>query len=114
MSALPKYPGIPKTLGGVEYIIPPISLRALQLLKPQIDTFSNEADIASMDTVTQALHAALLRNYPDITYDEVGDMIDVGNMFELFEMVMDVSGLKRKAYLEAQAGGSGEGKPNQG
>lgn len=112
MMSIVKYPGIKKTIGGVDYIIPPISLGALQQLQASINQFNaGVIDDESISTTITVLHSALKRNYPTITIEDVGEMVDVGNMFELFEMVMDVSGLKRKA-LEA-VGATGELTPNQ-
>jgi hypothetical protein len=111
MAAVVKYPGIPKVLGGIEYVIPPIALRPLQQLQSRINAFGNSIDEESIETAVTVIHSALKRNYPEITIEEVGDMVDVGNMFELFEAVMDVSGMKRKA-LET-GGDSGEPLPGQ-
>ena len=107
-----KYLGIKKNLGGVEYVIPPISLGALQQLQKSINTFTDGViDEASITTTINVLHASLKRNYPEMTAEQVADMVDVGNMFELFEVVMDVSGLKRKEIELAEQ--SGEAVPNQ-
>jgi hypothetical protein len=48
-------------------------------------------------TVIDTAHAALRRNYPDTTREDVADMLGLENMVEVMECVMDVSGLKRKA-----------------
>ncbi|ENT1749659.1 hypothetical protein CAA71_002200, partial [Neisseria gonorrhoeae] len=48
--------------------------------------------------------AALKRNYPDLTREEAADLIDIGNMNEVFAAVMDVSGLKRREQEAAQTG----------
>lgn len=93
-----KYPGIPIVLGGVEYVVPPIALGALEQLQESIAGYSgNPLERGQIGTVVDAAHAALRRNYPDLTREQVADMIDVGNMADVFECVMDVSGLKRKA-----------------
>lgn len=114
MTQLVKFPGIVKTIGGTEYIIPPISLRTLQIMQSEIEQINQSVmDAKSIDTAITVIHSALKRNYPQITLDEVGDLVDVGSMFDLFEVVMDVSGLKRKAIEEAKAGEAGEQKPNQ-
>jgi len=101
--ATAKYPGIKINLGGVDYIIPPISLGALQQLQSRVAAFEGGADSESVSTVIDVTHSALKRNYPEITVAQVSDMVDLGNMMDIFEMVMDVSGLKRKA-IEASGG----------
>lgn len=105
MAGLVKYPGIPLTLGGVEYVVPPIALGALEQLQERIAKVeSNSVNAESAATVIDAATAALRRNYPDITREQVADMIDVGNMVDVFMTVMDVSGLRRKELEAASAG----------
>jgi hypothetical protein len=97
-----KVKGLPVDLNGSVYIIPPIALGALEQLQDRITTFTGDVtDMKQIATVIDAAHAALKRNYPEITRSEVADLIDVSNMAEVFEAIMDVSGLKRKA---AQSG----------
>lgn len=84
------------------YVIPPIALGALEQLQQRITEFSGDVmDTKSVATVIDAAHAALKRNYPDLTREAVADLIDVENMADVFACVMDVSGVKRKA---AEAG----------
>jgi hypothetical protein len=112
MKELPRFEGVAKTIGGVEYIIPPISLRTFKQLQDVLELFEDGVvDAKTIDTAVTVIHAALNRNYPDITIDDVAEIVDIGNMFEIFEVVMDVSGLKRKALEEESL--SGELTPNQ-
>ena len=104
-----KVKGVPVVLGGDTYIVPPIALGALEQLQERIASFTGDVtDLKQVATVIDAAHSALKRNYPDMTRDQVADVIDVGNMADVFEAVMDVSGLKRKG-LEAQ----GEATPGK-
>ncbi len=105
-----KIKGMPVDLAGTVYVIPPLSLGALEAMQDGLSSVNTAAlDRESTRTILDAAHAALKRNYPDLSREDVGNMIDVGNMGEVFEAIMDVSGLKRKA-LEAE----GEGKPSTG
>ncbi|QMT41239.1 hypothetical protein [Neisseria shayeganii] len=100
-----KIAGVAVTLNGQEYVIPPIALGALEQLQERIGRFDGNAqDIQQVSTVIDCAHAALRRNYPDLTREQVADLIDIGNMTEVFEAVMDVSGLKRKAQEAERAG----------
>lgn len=106
-----KVKGIPVELGGVTFIVPPLSLGALEQLQAGIAGFTGDVfDKAQIALVIDAALAALKRNYPDITREQVAECIDVANMPEVFEAVMDVSGLKRKS-LEAVT--PGEAQPGQ-
>lgn len=107
--AIVKVKGVPVELGGVEYIIPPLSLGALEQLQDRVASFTG--DIRSKEqvaTVMDAAHAAMKRNYPEITREQIGEMIDVGNMAEVFEAVMDISGLKRKSLEPGEPKGATE------
>nr|DAX55097.1 MAG TPA: tail tube protein [Caudoviricetes sp.] len=97
--------GVTVELNGTEYVIPPIALGALEQLQSRIGAFDgNVQDAKQISTVIDCAHSALKRNYPDMTREEVADLIDIGNMNEVFAAVMDVSGLKRKEQEAAQAG----------
>ena len=97
--------GVTVELNGANYVIPPIALGALEQLQSRIGEFDgNVQDAKQISTVIDCAHAALKRNYPEMTREEVDDLIDIGNMGEVFAAVMDVSGLKRKEQEAAQAG----------
>lgn len=99
-----KVKGIPVELGGETLVIPPLALGALEQLQERVGNFRGDIrDKEQVATVIDAAHAALKRNYPEMTREQVADAIDIGNMADVFEAVMDVSGLKRKA-LETAAG----------
>lgn len=97
--------GVTIELNGTNYVIPPIALGALEQLQERIVAFNgNVQDVKQISTVIDCAYAALRRNYPDMTREEVADLIDIGNMNEVFVAMMDVSGLKRKEQEAAQAG----------
>jgi len=103
-----KVKGIPKDLGGTTYVVPPLSLGALEQLQERITAFTGDiSDGTQAPIVVDTAWAALKRNYPDISRETVADIIGLENMVEVFEAVMDISGMKRKAY-EAMSAGSGD------
>lgn len=106
-----KFKGIKKPLGNVEYIIPPLSLTSLEALQDRLASYTGGADKESIATVIDSLHAALKRNYPEITRADIGELVDLGNMQEIMECVMDVGGLLRK---QAEATGDAPGEPLTG
>lgn len=98
-----KVKGIKIELAGVDRVVPPLSLGSLEQLHEPIQKFmANVSDLSNVRVVVDAAHAALKRNYPEITREEVADAIGLDNMNDVFEAIMDVSGLKRKS-LEAAA-----------
>lgn len=90
--------------GGQKRIIPPLSLGALERLQGGLSALEASAAVSpeAIKTVMEAAHAGLKRNYPSITKEEVGELVDIGNMTEVISCLMDVSGIKRK-QIEADA-----------
>lgn len=93
--------GIAIDLGGAEYTVPPLSLAAVEAFQDRLAGFDGTLSAPSVGLVLDVAHAALKRNYVTITRAELAELIDLGNMGEVFEAVMDVSGLRRK---ESEAG----------
>lgn len=96
--------------GGIKYVIPPITLGALQKMRRHLTVLQSitEADaLAGADVCIEVAHVAMLRNYPTLTLEDVGNLIDLGNMHEIMSCVLDLDGSLRKARL-------GHGSPAQG
>lgn len=99
-----KVKGIPFEFSGCTLVIPSLSLGAMEQLQERLAGMSDDMfDPENISTVIDTLHAALGRNYPDMTREEVANLVDLENMQEAMTCAMDVSGLKRKA-LEAAKG----------
>lgn len=92
-----KFKGIKITLGDKDLVVPPLNFRALQQLQDRLGKFNGGVDPESISLVVDSAYAALQRNYPDIDRDWLIDALDLGNMTDVMEAVMDVSGLKRKS-----------------
>jgi len=87
-------------LSGEEYKIPPLNFRSLRELQGKISSLNTGGGLptaAQMTTVIEVVHAALKRNYPDITVEAIEDIVDVGNMMQVFTAVLQVSGMQRAA-----------------
>lgn len=111
MTGTTRVKGIPVEMGGTVFIVPPLSLGALEQLQDALEHFTGDIrDKSQMATMLDATHAALRRNYPEITREQVGEMVDLENMQRVMEAVMDVSGLKRR-QLEAGGDTPGEATP---
>jgi hypothetical protein len=103
-----KIPGIELTLGGQAWIVPPAPLGALEQFDELLERMEdfNPMNPVWRRMIVDITFAALKRNYPEIAREDVAGMLDVANMLEVFESVMDVAGLKRKATEEGEAGGA--------
>lgn len=95
-------PGIKFDFGGGKvYTVPPLALGDLRRLQKQLEDLAPSAmDPATIDTVVDAVHSALKRNYPSMTTQEVEGLVDLGNMFDALGCVMDAGGIKRKQIEE--------------
>ena len=103
--------GIPLELGGTTYIVPPLSLGALEQLKDALEKFTGDIrESEQVSTVIDAATAALKRNYPEFTREQVADLIDLENMQDVFLALMDVSGLRRKKLESGEGDAPGEAK----
>lgn len=108
-NGLPKIKGIAIDFGGTTMIVPPLSLGAMQQLQEGLANFTGDIrDPAQIALIIDATHAALRRNYPELTREQAAEILDLENMSDVMQAVMDVSGLKRKAK---EADASGEAQP---
>ena len=109
-------PGVEYDFGGGRiYLVPPLSLGALQMLQDriaQLNTLSS-VDPVAVATMIEAAHLALRRNYPAITPAEVAELVDVSNIGEVYDCLLDVAGVKRKAQA-AERGNAAAKSPSAG
>lgn len=100
----PRFAGQDVNLGGTVYTVPPLALGALRRLLPKIQALSLGEDLMpDLSQVVDLLEiclAALQRNYPDMTLEELGDIVDLGNFKQLVAVVMGQSGLEVKTAPE--------------
>lgn len=101
-SGHPLLDGVPITLSGIVYILPPCSLATLKRNAKGIDAFAKQGGSFNLselaiDTIQSVVFEALRRNYPDITADFVAEHLGLDVIMETFQAAMDVSGLMRKA-----------------
>lgn len=86
--------GITMKLAGEEYIVPPLTFRQLKAHYSLIEELNNPetAPIKKMESIVKLTHAALSRNYPDLTIEQVEELIDMGNLKTVSEAVLGSSG----------------------
>lgn len=100
-------PGKNLDLAGRSWLVPPINFAALKkhrALIAEMRTGSVELTDAQQDAMLDLIYLALRRNYPDITLEQVEEMIDLANMQPVFEAIMTVSGFEAAAAGESQPG----------
>lgn len=90
-------PGIDIEMGGITYVVPPLALGDMEVYQKKIAGVIGGIDANSVAVVLDVSIAALRRNYPDMTREDLGRIVDVSNFMDLFNSVMDIAGLRRKA-----------------
>lgn len=92
-----KYKGYELELGGTKYVFPPLSLGAIEMLQEKITEVTVNAASGNMLTqigsIIDISLASLKRNYPEITREQVADMIDISNIESIFVNIMSTSGM---------------------
>lgn len=86
--------GVPIQLAGIEYTCPPLSLGQVEVYGDRLSSYRGGMARESVGLVIDVAHAALTRNYPDMTREEVADGIDLGSLGATMDAVMGVSCLK--------------------
>lgn len=85
-------------LGDELYRIPPLAFRDLQDLADEIESLKDidgRPSQAQMRTVVKIVLAALKRNYPSATMEQVDDMLDIGNYGVVLNAVLSIGGLRK-------------------
>lgn len=89
------YQGVTVKIGGREWVVPPLSFgyivkNGAKLRSP--DPAATIEAIAAMHI--EVAHAALKRNYPELSAEEVGEMLDPNTSLTLFNSIKEASGYK--------------------
>jgi hypothetical protein len=98
-------PGVKIMMGDHEYEVPPLTLGQLRRLQPRLaDLSSGDAGLI-MGAICEVVQAALSRNYPKITVEEVEELIDLNNRERVINAVLGGSGLKLGEITAVASGG---------
>jgi hypothetical protein len=93
-----KFAGKVIVLGNVEYVVPAIAFRELKKLLPRLQKLNvlegGMPNAEDLDTITEMAHAAIQRNYPEVTLDELDGVLDMRNLREVVLTVMGQTGLE--------------------
>lgn len=93
-------------LGEEEYQIPPLNLAAVIELQPLIESLSGVTGVPTTEQIgamTAILHRAIQRNYPDMTADDVAEMLDIANYAAVMSAALGVSGFVRSDAPSGEA-----------
>jgi hypothetical protein len=93
----PKYAGVPVYMDGREWIIPALSLRQF---REHYETLRKTDDLAEenwkeiLQTRLPIVLLAIQRNYPDMTEEQLLDMIDLNTFLTVVKAIASASGLR--------------------
>ena len=98
-----RIPGTPLNLSGVEFLMPPLNLDQVQQFEAIIPTLGQKPTLReNIEEALPVLHAALSRNYPDLTVEELRALIDLGNFGPACEALTSSSGFVKGPAGELQ------------
>lgn len=90
-----KFEGVPISLGGTVYIVPPLSTGAMRRMQDEIDSLGQSGSAPEEQIrTTKIAHAAMIRNYPQLTLDELEELVDAGNIKQLLGAVFGQSAVE--------------------
>lgn len=92
--------------GRKEYLIPALSFHALRKSQGALAVLNSITGIPTEEQIGGMIdltYLALARNYPDMTKDEVAELIDLGNFVMVFQSLAKVSGLEPRKPGEEEA-----------
>ena len=96
----PPFEGELVKLGEREFIVPSLSVTQARKLWPAILDLNRGVSLEDFPTkLDQALPiilAALTRNYPEVTLEQLGEWVDVRNFPKLMKIVAGQSGMSLK------------------
>jgi len=94
------------SLGGTKYTVPALTLGQIRRMKDKIQALATlnpmTADDGNFNDFLDVVHAALGRNYPDLTREQLVDLIDLRNVKPLMQAIVNASGFVPAG--EAKAG----------
>jgi hypothetical protein len=113
-----RFEGVPVALGGGTYIVPPLSTGAMRRMADDIDKLgSSDSAVAEQERATRVIHAALVRNYPELAIETLEELIDAHNVKDLLAAVFGQSAVAPVGETKApqssadQSTGSGSTPP---
>lgn len=80
-------------MGGMDIVVPALNMKKLKEKATEIIAMDEETDtVKKLEASCAVIHSALQRNYPDITIDEVEELVDMANLQEVTQAVMGQKG----------------------
>lgn len=91
--------GVKVSMGGRDFVVPSLTLKSLKSLSSKLEILSSMGGIPTpdqIDAMVSVIHCAMVRNYPELSTQDVEELLDLSNLQTTFLSVMAASGLQRK------------------
>lgn len=85
--------GVKVMMGGKEWIVPALNFKQVRSIQGTLAQQQADPTFDTFGLTVEVVQLALSRNYPEITKDEVEELVDLRNAKELFRVVMGQSGM---------------------
>ena len=95
--------GVTMRIGRLDYVVPPLNLRGVKRAQALAPQFEGEGT-ASIDAGIEVIWLALMRNYPEVTREQLEEDIDLGNLEQLVHAVLKIAGFTGPKAMGAPAG----------
>lgn len=109
----PKIPGVTVSMGGQDWVVPPLTLGQMRRLEPLIEKVRllESTEIERTEAIAEVAAVALSRNYNDMTPARlIDDLLDLGNFVTVFNATLAISGLvPRGEEIPAASAGEASG-----
>jgi hypothetical protein len=96
----PRFDGERLKVGDREFMVPPLNWRRIRKILPVLERMKDFTaggglviTESMLDDSITVIHEAVSRNYPELTRDELEDLVDLVNAPQLIMAVMGLSGL---------------------
>ena len=91
--ATPRIKGVDVTFSdGTILVVPPLNLAAIEVLQDRFMSWDGKVSPETVKLVVDVTFLALKRNYPEMTREQVAELIDLSSMSACMSAVMQVSG----------------------
>jgi hypothetical protein len=95
-------PGTMIMLGGNQYTLAPLNFAALIQHEAAIGLISSMSGIPTeqhLDAIIDIVLASLQRNHAEFNKEDLMQLLDMGNMTEIINIIMGNSGLKKTVIV---------------
>jgi len=99
-----KFEGVKVTLGQQTYVVPALTIKQVRSMSDDIGAIKvivGEPTPGQIDSMLRIVQAAVSRNYPDMTVEQLEEVVDLNSLPVVMKAINGQSGLERVKPGEA-------------